>query len=111
MGDLGVLPEFDYWSCDDKESGTDVTGKTINLEKPDGDDINFIDGDYECDQYIDCQNMSDEGYQCTPSFTVAFVVVGILTGILILGTKASHATSPTNKDNGPVQEVACKGRT
>mmetsp|Transcript_32449 Transcript_32449/g.55508 ORF Transcript_32449/g.55508 Transcript_32449/m.55508 type:complete len:807 (+) Transcript_32449:34-2454(+) len=84
--DLGVLPEFDYWSCDDKESGTDVTGKTINLEKPDGDDINFIDGDYECDQYIDCQNMSDEGYQCTPSFTVAFVVVGILTGILILGT-------------------------
>lgn len=58
--------------------------KTIRLEDPDGDDINYIKGDYECDQYIDCANMSDEGYHCTPSFVIAFIIVGILTGIIIL---------------------------
>jgi len=84
--DLDVLPEFDYWSCHDKESGTDITGKTINLRQPDGDDINYIKASYECDQFIDCENMSDEAYQCTPSFVIAFIVVGIITGLLVLGS-------------------------
>eukprot|EP00339_Tiarina_fusa_P008871 CAMPEP_0117028216 /NCGR_PEP_ID=MMETSP0472-20121206/20533_1 /TAXON_ID=693140 ORGANISM="Tiarina fusus, Strain LIS" /NCGR_SAMPLE_ID=MMETSP0472 /ASSEMBLY_ACC=CAM_ASM_000603 /LENGTH=809 /DNA_ID=CAMNT_0004735637 /DNA_START=20 /DNA_END=2449 /DNA_ORIENTATION=+ len=82
--DLDVREEFDYWSCHDKEAGTDVTGKLINLETPDGDDVDFIKGKYECDQFIDCHNMSDEGYQCTPSFIIAFIIVGIITGIVIL---------------------------
>jgi len=82
--DLDVREEFDFWSCHDKESGTDETGKQIDLRKPDGDDVNYIKGDYECDQFIDCHNMSDEGYQCTPSFIIAFIIVGILTGIVIL---------------------------
>ena len=58
--------------------------KQIDLREPDGDDVNYIKGDYECDQFIDCHNMSDEGYQCTPSFIIAFIIVGILTGIVIL---------------------------
>merc|ERR1712137_1207647 len=82
--DLDVREEFDWWSCDDKESGTDRTGKTIQLETPDGDDVNYISGSYECDQFIDCHNMSDEGYQCTPTFIIAFIIVGILTGIIFL---------------------------
>lgn len=61
-----------------------INRKTINLETPDGDDVNYIKGDYECDQFIDCANMSDEGYHCTPSFIIAFIIVGIITGILIL---------------------------
>jgi len=81
--DLGVLSSFDYWSCHKKESLTDHTGKTIKLEKPDGDDPNNIKIDYECDQFIDCDNMSDESYQCTPSIVIAFIVLGIITGLLV----------------------------
>jgi hypothetical protein len=57
--------------------------KTIRLEKPDGDDPNNIKIDYECDQFIDCDNMSDESYQCTPSIVIAFIVLGIITGLLV----------------------------
>jgi len=81
--DLGVETSFEYWSCHDKESHVDRTGKTIKRETPDGDDPNNIHIDYECDQFIDCDNMSDEAYQCTPSLVVAFIVVGIITGLLI----------------------------
>ena len=59
--------------------------KKIKLQKPDEDDVNYIDIDYRCDEWIDCQNMSDEDYGCTPSIVIAFIIIGILTGFLILG--------------------------
>ena len=58
--------------------------KTVKLETPNGDDPNNIDIDYHCDQYLDCNNMSDEGYECGSSILPAFIVFGIVTGLLII---------------------------
>ena len=45
-----------------------------------------IDIDYHCDQFIDCQNFSDESVDCGSNYLVLFIVFGVLTGLLILGT-------------------------
>jgi len=82
--DLGVLSSFEYWSCHEKESFVDRTGKTIVRETPGESDPNNIDISYECDQFIDCDNLSDESPHCTPSLVVAFIVLGIITGLLVL---------------------------
>ena len=82
--DLDVRDPIDYWSCHDKREYEDPTGKEVELEKPKGDDIDFIDIDYHCDQYIDCQNMSDEGYDCSLSIIPAMITFGIVTGLLII---------------------------
>merc|ERR1712137_15360 len=82
--DLDVRDPIDYWSCHDKRKYTDETGKTVRLESPDGDDIDFIDIDYHCDQYIDCKNMSDEGFECSASIIPAMITFGIIIGLLII---------------------------
>ena len=81
--DLDIRDPFKYWSCHDKDSGVDKTGKTIELEEPDGSDINYIDFDYHCDQFIDCKNLSDETNDCSSNYTIIFIIFGILTGLLI----------------------------
>ena len=74
--DLDVRNSFKYWSCNDGKEKTDETGKSVRLEKPDGQGANNIDKDYRCDQFIDCYNMSDE-WGCPVSFPVLFIVYGI----------------------------------
>lgn len=100
--DLDVRKPFDYWSCFDKKQKTDETGfalltlikkkkkltdwndksKTIERESVDG-NPNNINIDYRCDQFLDCNNMSDED-GCTPSFPIAFIIIGTGTGLLII---------------------------
>ena len=82
--DLDVRPPLDYWSCHDRREYTDPTGgKEIKLQRPDSDDVDHIDIDYRCDEYIDCHNMSDE-WGCSPSILPGMIVLGIVTGLLIL---------------------------
>ena len=59
--------------------------KTIKLEDLDGSDVNFIDIDYECDQVIDCANLSDEDTHCSPSLVAAYIACGIITGLMVFG--------------------------
>jgi len=82
--DLDIREPFGYWSCHNKEFGFDETGKTISLHSPDGSDIDDIDSDYHCDQFIDCKNMSDESVDCSSNYTIVFIVFGTVTGILII---------------------------
>ena len=82
--DLDIREPFYYWSCHKKEKLYDETGKTVYLHSPDGSDIDDIDSDYYCDQFIDCKNLSDEGFSCSSSnFIILFIVFGIITGLLI----------------------------
>ena len=82
--DLDIREPFHYWSCHKKEKLFDETGKTIQLHSPDGSDIDDIDSDYLCDQFIDCKNISDESFSCSNSnFILVFIIFGILTGFLI----------------------------
>ena len=39
-----------------------------------------------CDEVVDCTNISDEGFQCSPSTAIAYIIVGILTLIALLTT-------------------------
>eukprot|EP01096_Ripella_sp_DP13-Kostka_P003987 TRINITY_DN159_c0_g1_i13.p1 TRINITY_DN159_c0_g1~~TRINITY_DN159_c0_g1_i13.p1 ORF type:complete len:801 (-),score=334.83 TRINITY_DN159_c0_g1_i13:193-2595(-) len=80
--DLDVRNSFDYWSCNDGEEKTDETGKSVRLEKPDGQGANNIDNSYRCDEFIDCYNMSDE-WGCPVSFPVLFIVYGIFLFLFI----------------------------
>src|SRR3990167_11070432 len=82
--DLDIREPFHYWNCHKKEKLYDPTGKAIKLEKPDGDDPVNIDEDYICDQYIDCDNMSDEGFDCSLSYVISFIIIGIINGALML---------------------------
>jgi ABC-type branched-subunit amino acid transport system substrate-binding protein len=82
--DLDLRTPFHYWQCHEKERGYDPTGKLIDLTTPDASDPDFIASHYYCDQYLDCNNMSDEPFDCTPSYTATFVAFGIITGLLIL---------------------------
>ena len=84
--DLDIREPFHYWSCHSKEQFFDKTGKTVSLQTPDGSDIDNIDSNYYCDGFIDCQNMSDESFECTTNFVILFIIFGIITGIMILLT-------------------------
>lgn len=81
--DLDVRPPLDYWSCHDHREYTDPTGKEVKLQRPDSDDVDKIDIDYRCDEYLDCHNMSDE-WGCSPSILPGMIVLGIVAGLLIL---------------------------
>eukprot|EP01096_Ripella_sp_DP13-Kostka_P011698 TRINITY_DN477_c2_g3_i4.p1 TRINITY_DN477_c2_g3~~TRINITY_DN477_c2_g3_i4.p1 ORF type:complete len:816 (-),score=294.24 TRINITY_DN477_c2_g3_i4:361-2808(-) len=83
--DLNLHQSFDYFDCTDGKKKTDETGKTVNLDKPSW-GAKQIDADYYCDEYLDCDDMSDEPYDCVPSFKVLFIIYGIITGLLILFT-------------------------
>ena len=82
--DLDIREPFDYWSCKDKKLKTDETGKTVILHTPDSDNVDDIDSDYHCDNFIDCNNMSDENIDCETSYLIIFIVFGIITGICII---------------------------
>ena len=84
--DLDIRPAFNYWSCHSREEKNDPTGKQVKLHRPDGDDVDEIDIDYHCDQFIDCKNFSDESVDCGTNYLVLFIVFGVITGVLILGT-------------------------
>ncbi len=62
-----------------------ILRKTVDLEKPEWGARN-IDIEYFCDEYLDCDDMSDEPYDCVPSFKILFIIYGIITGLLILFT-------------------------
>ena len=81
--DVEVRNKVDYWSCSDREFKTDETGK-IKLDHP-GPDAENIAEFYECDNFIDCYNFSDES-NCSSSYLALFIVFGIITGALILLT-------------------------
>lgn len=81
---LDVRDPITYWSCHDKKEYTDETGLIVILETPNGNNPNNIDETYICDQFIDCNNMSDEGYDCTPSFVILFIVMGVVVGFITL---------------------------
>ena len=53
------------------------------MERPDEDDADNIKKSYRCDQFIDCQNMSDE-IGCSASVIPAMITFGIVTGLLLL---------------------------
>ena len=74
---------FDYWDCRKGEKGR-ATNRTIKLSQPKGNDPHYIKFGYRCDQFIDCDNMSDEGLSCSPSFVATFISFGIITGMLVL---------------------------
>jgi len=82
--DLDIREPFDYWSCEDKEMRTDETGKQVQLHSPDRSSADLIDSHYHCDQFIDCNNLSDESTDCSSNYIILFIVFGIITGILIL---------------------------
>ena len=82
--DLDIRPPFNYWSCEDKEMQTDPTGKTVNLRSPDRSSAYQIDSNYHCDQFIDCDNISDESTKCGSNYVIIFIVFGTITGVLIL---------------------------
>ena len=82
--DLDIREPFHYWSCSDKKLKYDPTGKTIEVETPDGNDVDDIDSEYHCDQFIDCKNISDESSDCSQNFIILYIVIGVITGCLIL---------------------------
>jgi ABC-type branched-subunit amino acid transport system substrate-binding protein len=81
--DLDYQEAFEYWSCSQKASYTDKTGKTVQLDSVDG-DPDDIDISYECDLYVDCNNSSDEGQQCNPSRIIGYIVIGVVAGCIFI---------------------------
>ncbi len=57
----------------------------MDLDKPDW-GADEIDIEYYCDEYLDCDDMSDEPYDCVPSFKILFIIYGIITALLIIFT-------------------------
>lgn len=82
--DLDIRPPLTYWSCTDAKKKEDPTGKTVHIHKPDRDGADNISEHYHCDDFLDCDNLSDESHHCDSNYTAVFIAFGILTGILIL---------------------------
>jgi len=82
--DLDIRPPFHYWSCHDEKEKFDPTGKEVTTHTPDSSDVDDIDSDYHCDQFIDCQNLSDERVDCSQNYLAMFIVFGVITLVLIL---------------------------
>ena len=84
--DIDIREPFKYWSCSEKNEEVDWTGKTVTLKTPNQKNPNAnIDLSYYCDNFIDCENLSDESSNnCESNYTVLFIVFGVINGILIL---------------------------
>ena len=54
------------------------------MDRPDGDDADNIKDSYRCDEFIDCQNMSDVA-GCSVSVIPAMIAFGIVSGLMVLG--------------------------
>eukprot|EP01095_Lingulamoeba_sp_RSL-Kostka_P010069 TRINITY_DN354_c0_g1_i3.p1 TRINITY_DN354_c0_g1~~TRINITY_DN354_c0_g1_i3.p1 ORF type:complete len:562 (+),score=197.55 TRINITY_DN354_c0_g1_i3:945-2630(+) len=85
--DLDVRQPYDYWSCHDGKEKTDESGKDVSLDTSDDlryeNDPDNIASSYICDQFIDCNNMSDEGWDCNPSYKILFTIMGIITCLIL----------------------------
>ena len=82
--DIDVRLPFRYWSCDDKESKVDFTGKSVNLHKPNEKNPSNIDYDYYCDSFIDCENLSDETTGgCSTNYMIVYIIFGVIAGLLV----------------------------
>ena len=82
--DIDIRPPFNYWSCDDKKKESDLTGKTINVQKPGANNPSNIDINYYCDSFIDCENLSDESTgDCKSNYVAVFIIYGVIAIILI----------------------------
>ena len=82
--DLDVRDPVDIWDCEKKKEFTDPTGKAFRVRDPDGDNPRYIAAHYRCDEFIDCGNLSDESFSCSPSFAATYLSFGILTGMFLL---------------------------
>ena len=81
--DIDLRPPLNYWSCHDKESGSDPTGKRVSLHTPDGSNVDEIASHYHCDNFIDCENLSDESVGCVSNYLIIFIVFGAITAVLV----------------------------
>ena len=83
--DIDIREPFQYWSCNNKKEEVDWTGKTVKLESPNGNHPNAnIDPSYYCDNFIDCENISDESSDnCSANYINLFIVFGVINGVLI----------------------------
>ena len=80
---MEVRPEVTYWECKNRKFNTDKSGK-IKLDPP-GPKAKLIADHYFCDNFIDCENFSDESGNCKSSnYNIVFIIFGISTAILIL---------------------------
>ena len=83
--DIDIRLPFAYWSCENKQREVDFTGKTVDLKTPNGKKNANIDYDYYCDQFIDCENLSDESSgDCATNYSQLFIIFGSITAALIL---------------------------
>ena len=82
--DLDIRPPFHYWSCNDGEEKLDPTGKEVTRHTPDSRNVDDIDSEYHCDQFIDCQNLSDERVDCSQNYLAMYIVFGVLTLVFML---------------------------
>ena len=83
--DIDIREPFKYWSCDNKKEEVDWTGKTVKLELPNGNNGNAnIDLNYHCDNFIDCENISDESSDnCSSNYVNLFIIFGAINCYLI----------------------------
>ena len=83
--DIDIRNPFKYWSCENKKKEVDWTGKTVKLESPNGNHPNAnIDPSYYCDNFIDCENISDESSDnCSSNYINLFIIFGSINGVLI----------------------------
>lgn len=58
--------------------------RLVTIDSIDASDPDNIDESYECDGIVDCENWSDEGFQCGSSLAVAYIVIGILLVLMVL---------------------------
>lgn len=78
-----------YYDCYNQERLVDTRGYVV-LDSVDGDPV-FIDDKSYCDSVIDCNNWSDEGFNCDTSLAIAYIALGILAVVLILIVAGSMA--------------------
>ena len=79
---LDIRDPVKYFSCHDKKTKIDEQGY-VNLHTPGSKDVDDIDLTYHCDQFLDCENLSDESVDCNPNALAVHIAFGIITGILI----------------------------
>ena len=83
--DIDIRPPFAYWSCEDKKREVDLTGKTITIKTPDDKNPNAnIEYNYHCDQFIDCENLSDESVDCSSNYVQLMIIFGSIYGFLMI---------------------------
>eukprot|EP01102_Stenamoeba_stenopodia_P016362 TRINITY_DN5718_c0_g1_i1.p1 TRINITY_DN5718_c0_g1~~TRINITY_DN5718_c0_g1_i1.p1 ORF type:complete len:818 (-),score=112.47 TRINITY_DN5718_c0_g1_i1:92-2545(-) len=87
-GDENKVPDstpkgpVDYYNCETNFLGTDPRG-LVEIKDVDH-DPDIIVADSYCDAIVDCANWSDEGFHCGSSLSIAMIVLGIATIVLLM---------------------------